>query len=104
MDQAEAEKLIRDWKTACSDAAHWAVQARIMQANLAKAERREEALRAQIDALAEPVSDELVRRVDLKQAADAFRERCKEYAADPCQATLDAMNAARRAVEALKRE
>lgn len=104
MDQAEAEKLIRDWKAACSDAAHWAVQARIMQANLANAERREESLRAQIDALAEPVSDEVVRRVDLALAADAFRLRFKEYAADPGQETLDAMDAARRAVEALKRE
>jgi len=105
-EQTEFDRAVHAWKKAQYDAGHWQAKIREAQANLDGANRREEKLRARVDDLVREGAasglEEAMRRADLSIAEAAFRWRREDYAETPCQETLDAMHAARRAVEAAR--
>lgn len=105
-DQTEFDRAVHAWKKAQYDAGHWQAKIREAQANLDGANRREEKLRARVDELVREGApsglEEAMRRADLSIAEAALRWRKSDYAANPCQETLDAMHAARRAVDAAR--
>lgn len=105
-EQTEFDRAVHAWRKAEYDVNHWQAQIRINQSLLEQTQRLEEKLRSRVDDLVREGApgglEAACRRADLSIAEAALRWRKADYAADPCQETLDAMHAAKRTLDAAR--